>query len=176
MAVMARALGIPSRVVLGFTPGSPLDDGRIVVRDRNSHAWVELWMPTQGWVRFDPTPRGDGINPATIENLPFDVEEYIEIPEADLPELDLSGPDPFILLGEDPLDDIPRFAGAGGGEDAIPTPTLPGRPMTTAVKRPAHAMRQSPAKMMTGSPRWAASCANTGSTNCRRSSTCFAAR
>ncbi len=57
MAVMARTLGIPSRVVLGFSPGTLLDDGRVVVRERDSHAWVELWIPTQGWVRFDPTPR-----------------------------------------------------------------------------------------------------------------------
>ena len=81
MAVMARQLGIPSRVVLGFTPGNLLEDGRVVVRDRNAHAWVELWMPTQGWVRFDPTPRTDGINPATIGDLPFEIDRYLDIPE-----------------------------------------------------------------------------------------------
>ena len=83
MAVMARTLGIPSRVVLGFTPGAPSADqeGVVVVRDRNAHAWVELWMPTQGWVRFDPTPRGDAVNPSTtalIENdLNFTIAEYL---------------------------------------------------------------------------------------------------
>lgn len=78
MAVMARLSGLPSRVVLGFTPGW-LYEGRVVVSDRNAHAWVELWMPTQGWVRFDPTPRGDGINPATSDGLPFEVAEYLDI-------------------------------------------------------------------------------------------------
>jgi transglutaminase-like putative cysteine protease len=68
MAVMARTLDIPSRVALGFTPGTLLEDGRVVVRDRNSHAWVELWIPTQGWVRFDPTPL-----PALF-SLPFDID------------------------------------------------------------------------------------------------------
>ena len=62
MAVLGRTLGIPSRVVWGFTPGQvqPQADGpdAIVVRDTNAHAWVELWMDGFGWVSFDPTPRG----------------------------------------------------------------------------------------------------------------------
>jgi hypothetical protein len=78
MAVMARLSDLPSRVVLGFTPGW-LSEGQVVVSDRNAHAWVEVWMPTQGWVRFDPTPRGDGVNPATSDGLPFDLAEYLDI-------------------------------------------------------------------------------------------------
>jgi len=62
MAVLGRTLGIPSRVVWGFTPGQvqPQADGpdAIVVRDTNAHAWVEMWMDGFGWVSFDPTPRG----------------------------------------------------------------------------------------------------------------------
>ena len=85
MAVLARTLGIPSRVVLGFAPGTQQSDGTIVVRDQNAHAWVELWMPTQGWVRFDPTPRGDRINPSTLEaievSLGFAVGDYLEVPD-----------------------------------------------------------------------------------------------
>ncbi|MCJ7725105.1 MAG: transglutaminase-like domain-containing protein, partial [Acidimicrobiia bacterium] len=85
MAVMARQLGIPSRVALGFTPGAMLDDGRVVVRDRNAHAWVELWMPTQGWVRFDPTPRGDGVNPSAADDLPFPISRYLDTPPVEAP-------------------------------------------------------------------------------------------
>ena len=75
MAVMARTLDIPSRVVWGFTPGSvetqPNGAEWIVVRDTNAHAWVELWMEPFGWVSFDPTPRSEqspGFNaqPASI--------------------------------------------------------------------------------------------------------------
>jgi hypothetical protein len=84
MAVMARTIGIPSRVVIGFTPGdlARQADGTdlIVVRQRNAHAWVELWMPGQGWVRFDPTPRADGINPATTAPLGFDPRQYLPPP------------------------------------------------------------------------------------------------
>lgn len=63
MGVMARTLEIPSRVVWGFTPGSveTQSDGteKVVVRERNAHAWVELWMEPYGWVPFDPTPRSN---------------------------------------------------------------------------------------------------------------------
>lgn len=62
MALMARSLGIPSRVVIGFTSGQEITDGEFVVQARNAHAWPELWMSGIGWVRFEPTPRyGAGV-------------------------------------------------------------------------------------------------------------------
>ncbi len=84
MAVMARSLGIPSRVVLGFTPGDIQQqaDGTdvIVVRERNAHAWVELWLNGQGWVQFDPTPRADGVNTSLVAAVGFDLREYVPAP------------------------------------------------------------------------------------------------
>ncbi len=85
MAVMARTVNIPSRVVLGFTPGTltTQPDGTevVVVRERNAHAWVELWIDTQGWVRFDPTPRSDGINPSLVESeIDFDPSAFVPTP------------------------------------------------------------------------------------------------
>jgi transglutaminase-like putative cysteine protease len=59
MAVMARIVGIPSRVAVGFTPGVPQGQ-RFEVGSKDSHAWPELYFPGVGWVRFEPTPRGDG--------------------------------------------------------------------------------------------------------------------
>jgi transglutaminase-like putative cysteine protease len=59
MAVMARLEGIPSRVAVGFTSGKPVDD-YLQVTTHDAHAWPELWFPRAGWVRFEPTPRGDG--------------------------------------------------------------------------------------------------------------------
>lgn len=59
MAIMLRAIGIPSRVVLGFTPGSPAGDYRVITTD-DAHAWVEAYFPTIGWTTFDPTPLADG--------------------------------------------------------------------------------------------------------------------
>lgn len=59
MAIMARTLGIPSRVVVGFTQGSQEDDLSWKVTVRDAHAWPELWFDGVGWVRFEPTPRSD---------------------------------------------------------------------------------------------------------------------
>lgn len=56
-AAMARSLGIPSRVAIGFTQGE-LDPvtGDYVVRGRHAHAWPEIFVPTIGWLAFEPTP------------------------------------------------------------------------------------------------------------------------
>jgi transglutaminase-like putative cysteine protease len=59
MAMMARQAGIPARVAVGFTPGTPRDD-YLQVTTHDAHAWPELWFPRAGWVYFEPTPRGDG--------------------------------------------------------------------------------------------------------------------
>jgi transglutaminase-like putative cysteine protease len=56
-AVMARTLGIPSRVAVGFTPGRLRSDGWYSVLGRNSHAWPEIWFDGIGWVDFEPTPQ-----------------------------------------------------------------------------------------------------------------------
>jgi transglutaminase-like putative cysteine protease len=62
-AAMARAVGIPARVAVGFTPGTPIDGG-FMVRGLNGHAWPELYFDGIGWVAFEPTP-GRGIPNAT---------------------------------------------------------------------------------------------------------------
>lgn len=56
MTMMARTLGIPARVGVGFLPGDNNGDGTYVVTGRKSHAWPELYFAGQGWVRFEPTP------------------------------------------------------------------------------------------------------------------------
>src|ERR1022692_125560 len=57
MAVMLRALGIPSRVVTGFQSGiyNPIS-GTQLIRSSDAHSWVEAWLPHRGWTTFDPTP------------------------------------------------------------------------------------------------------------------------
>ncbi|MGQ7295606.1 transglutaminase family protein [Quadrisphaera sp. KR29] len=56
MAVMARTLGIPARVAVGFLPGATLGDGSWQVTLQDAHAWPELYFEGAGWVRFEPTP------------------------------------------------------------------------------------------------------------------------
>jgi hypothetical protein len=60
MAVMARLVGIPSRIAVGFTRGERQADGTWRVTTKDAHAWPELYLAGFGWVPFEPTPRGDG--------------------------------------------------------------------------------------------------------------------
>jgi hypothetical protein len=58
-AVMARSLGIPTRVAVGFTPGE-LRNGQFHVSAHDAHAWPEVWLAGMGWTHaFDPTPPAD---------------------------------------------------------------------------------------------------------------------
>jgi transglutaminase-like putative cysteine protease len=79
MAVMLRTVGIPSRVVTGFTSGvfNPLT-GWQVVRASDAHSWVEAWIPGRGWMTYDPTPPDPGAVPnafLTRASLIFDAAE-----------------------------------------------------------------------------------------------------
>ena len=57
---MARSLGLPTRLVVGFTQGQLRADGLYHVAGRHSHAWDEVWFDGYGWMSFDPTPgRGE---------------------------------------------------------------------------------------------------------------------
>lgn len=57
LALMARTLGIPTRVVGGYRVHeyNPLG-GYYIVREKNAHAWVEAYLPGRGWTAYDPTP------------------------------------------------------------------------------------------------------------------------
>ncbi|MEV7007701.1 DUF3488 and transglutaminase-like domain-containing protein [Streptosporangium sp. NPDC051022] len=66
MAVMARILGIPARVAIGYTGGSRYGE-RWKVGVHDSHAWPELYFEGTGWLRFEPTPTGStGQGSATV--------------------------------------------------------------------------------------------------------------
>lgn len=54
--ILMRALDIPARVVTGYQGGEQNTvDGYWIVRQRDAHAWAEVWLAGQGWVRIDPT-------------------------------------------------------------------------------------------------------------------------
>ena len=65
-AVMMRAAGIPSRIVLGYQGGeiNPMG-GHLTVRQADAHAWTEIWLPNRGWHRVDPTA---AVAPERIES------------------------------------------------------------------------------------------------------------
>ena len=119
MALMARTLGLPSRVVLGFTPGEPINDTTVVVMDKNSHSWVEIWVPELGWMSFDPTPRAgyaaSTANDDLSDVLGFSPSDYIDdIPDPALVDTEggQAGPDDGRF---EPIDPVDRIRGAGGG-------------------------------------------------------------
>jgi transglutaminase-like putative cysteine protease len=58
MVTMLRSQDIPARLAVGYTPGQRVANDKWVARGLDSHAWVEVYFPDQGWVRFDPTPAG----------------------------------------------------------------------------------------------------------------------
>ncbi|MDO4887730.1 MAG: transglutaminaseTgpA domain-containing protein [Actinomycetaceae bacterium] len=58
MALMARSVGMPARVVMGFYPES-YKDGVLQIKGRDAHVWVEIDFEGAGWVTFDPTPPRD---------------------------------------------------------------------------------------------------------------------
>ncbi|MET7326944.1 DUF3488 and transglutaminase-like domain-containing protein [Nonomuraea sp. NPDC005650] len=57
MAVLARLVGIPSRVAIGYTGGTKVGD-RWQVGTNDSHSWPELYFEGVGWLPFEPTPSG----------------------------------------------------------------------------------------------------------------------
>jgi protein-glutamine gamma-glutamyltransferase len=69
-----RAAGIPARVVVGYQGGeyNPLEN-YYAVRQREAHAWAEVWLPERGWVRVDPTA---AVAPERIEQgVDFSLDE-----------------------------------------------------------------------------------------------------
>jgi transglutaminase-like putative cysteine protease len=55
-AAMARAIGLPTRVAVGFTTGVADNSGVYHVTSREAHAWPEVDFAGIGWLRFEPTP------------------------------------------------------------------------------------------------------------------------
>ncbi|PXY00303.1 transglutaminase family protein [Halomonas sp. LBP4] len=81
MAVLARAVGIPARIVVGFLGGEWHPDGHVTVRDYDAHAWVEVWLDG-AWRRLDPT---GVIAPERIEEGPQAIRDGREAFLADAP-------------------------------------------------------------------------------------------
>lgn len=62
---LMRVAGIPARVVIGYQGGQyNEEDEYLIVRQRDAHAWAEVWIEGQGWKRVDPTA---AVAPSRIE-------------------------------------------------------------------------------------------------------------
>jgi transglutaminase-like putative cysteine protease len=110
MAMMARVMGIPSRVAVGFLPGERKGDHwEVTIRDM--HAWPELFFAGLGWVRFEPTPASvTGSAPAwTVPN-----EQTPENDPSNDPSSSASSKAPTPTAGPSaPVSQQPNVPGAG---------------------------------------------------------------
>ncbi|MEU1088462.1 DUF3488 and transglutaminase-like domain-containing protein [Streptomyces sp. NPDC005576] len=82
MAAMARTLGIPARVAVGFTPGTTQADGSVSVGLRDAHAWPELYFEGVGWTRFEPTPTRGTVPSYTVADAPAGAADESAAPTA----------------------------------------------------------------------------------------------
>lgn len=87
MVLLLRSQGVHARLVTGFLGGERTPMGYTVVRQGNAHAWVEAWVPGEGWRIYDPTPPAGrpGVTERTLlalagqlyDNLVFQWDRYV---------------------------------------------------------------------------------------------------
>jgi transglutaminase-like putative cysteine protease len=84
MVVLARAAGLPTRLVVGYVSGNyDAINARYVVTEADAHAWVEVYFPGVGWIEFEPTGGRPPIDRQTEEEAyiwpeDFELEPIIE--------------------------------------------------------------------------------------------------
>jgi hypothetical protein len=89
--LMLRSLGIPARMAVGFAEGQ-YQAGTYIVRQRDAHAWPEVYFPGAGWVEFEPTANQDAlIRPSASSQANGAPSNAIEPPRKPVGELD-NGP------------------------------------------------------------------------------------
>ena len=136
MVTMLRSQGVPARFVVGYTTGEQVGDDRYRVRGLNSHAWVQVYFPDVGWVRFDPTPAGprEAAEERQIRQTEGNGTESgpnstgpAEGSDTDVVNLTPTTPvpDPNVTatVGNEPA--TPSVAGADDGSDELSLPDLP---------------------------------------------------
>jgi len=114
MVTMLRSQGIPARYAVGYTPGQRVAEDEWVVRGLDSHAWVEVYFPDYGWIRFDPTPGA--------ERLDAENSRLEEARENDVEGVDAAGSDNGTWTPTTTEDSGPDGLAAG----AATTETIPG--------------------------------------------------
>jgi hypothetical protein len=128
-AVMARSLGIPTRVAVGFTPGE-LRNGHFHVSAHDAHAWPEVWLAGMGWTHaFDPTPPADDHPESGGSAVPNEAA----IPPPVQPVPAVTDPVTTLPTPEVTAPGAGTGAGTGTGSEAEPGATQTAPPAATPV-------------------------------------------
>ena len=70
MVVLARAAGLPARLVTGYASGSyDLNNANYIITEADAHSWAEVYFPGSGWIEFEPTGGRPPLD-RSIENAP----------------------------------------------------------------------------------------------------------
>jgi len=86
MTVMARALGLPARIGVGFLPQPPDENGTQTIYQINGHSWAEIYFAGYGWIEFEPTAAFPTPHAQSIDLLQLEGSEFGDISGQDFPE------------------------------------------------------------------------------------------
>jgi transglutaminase-like putative cysteine protease len=80
MVIMLRAVGVPARLVTGFLATEWNEfGGYFTVRQRDAHAWVEVYLASSGWMTFDPTPSAETTPVRSVWETVFRMNESLRL-------------------------------------------------------------------------------------------------
>lgn len=125
--VLARTLGLPTRMVVGFTAGRRTGPDEVTIRGDDAHAWPEVYLgPAAGWVSFEPTPQkltGEAAPEGVVG--PTGVETTVPPPVTSPPRVPVPSSPPTTVLPT-----TPNSAVQSGGSNA------PAQPASHGSSRP----------------------------------------
>ena len=130
-AVMARSIGLPTRLAVGFTWGDwSASREEYIVRGEHAHAWPEVYFDGTGWIRFEPTPTRGGPNVSDLSVTGLRPAQTGTAPDIVVPTTSarpsdgvVPGPNE-VPFGEDPFDTTVTPAEDGGRGGALPYTTI----------------------------------------------------
>jgi transglutaminase-like putative cysteine protease len=154
MVAMLRSQGVPARYVVGYSPGQQTGPNEYTVRAMNAHAWVEVYFPEVGWVRFDPTPGSQRLaaeQQAFANGTASDPSEYVPN-ETGSPGESFS-PNQTTADGTADADDLPTDAPDAETNRTADTPTnLTRTPNVTNTSTPPGGLTATPNGTADGTP------------------------
>ncbi|MGO1769574.1 MAG: transglutaminaseTgpA domain-containing protein, partial [Microbacterium sp.] len=120
-AVMARELGAPARVAVGYASRTD-GEGATAVRGRELHAWPEIYVDDVGWVAFEPTPGGAGARSESQEGPDAPPDDESTDDGSDTESDEASDPRPDMPAETPDPEESSEATADGGGDGAGASP------------------------------------------------------